>query len=195
MQRIIKFETEYRSGRDPVDKVLLAPGGAAFEKTRTWHRISDIRPPQNIDARLADSQHYGAMLDRWSVIEPAYEAWKKGQELPENGTPLAVWSGVTAAQADHLRKMAIYTVEDVTNMDDASLSQCKWPQARQMPKLAADFLSGADTASKDAKIAEMSERIAAMEEMLAEKANPAPAEDAKPKRGPGRPKKQAVEAA
>jgi hypothetical protein len=26
---------------------------------------------------------------RWSIVEPAYKAWKKGEEVPENGTPLA----------------------------------------------------------------------------------------------------------
>lgn len=194
MVKIVKFETRYPPNKDPQDWVLLAPPGEAFMKTRTWHPVSHINPaarkktehlakiePGSDISHLADSE--AAMLYRWWNIEPAYRAWKKGNEIPVEGTPLAAWAGLNAKQADALRGFGIYTVEEVRSIDDKTLDALRWPDARKLPKLAADFLNGSDVAAKDAQIAEMQERMAAMEEMLA----------AKPKRG--RPKKEETEAA
>lgn len=189
MLRVVEFKTEYRVGKDPVDWVLVAPSGPAYEKTRTWHRVEKLRPPVDADATTKESLSYVNMAARWEVIGPAYEAWKAGQEVPVDGTPLEAWSGVTAEQARFLKAMSVRTVEEVRDMGDAAVSQLRFPNARQLPKLAKDYLEGADSAAKDAKIAEMAERMAAMEAMLE-----ARAED-KPKRGPGRPRKTESEAA
>jgi len=182
MTRIVKFETRYPPGKDPVDMVLLAPQGASFEKVQTWYSVESLRPPENPNERVASSDSFMALKARWEIIEPAYEAWKSGTEIPVNGTPLEAWSGVSPQQVAFLKQMKIMTVEDVRDMDDQSLASCRWPDARRLPKLAADYLSGADLAAKDIEIAEMRERMEAMEAMLAE--NMAD----KPKRG--RPRKQ-----
>lgn len=184
--RVIDFKTEYRVGKDPVDKVLVAPSGPAFEKTQTWHRIEKIRPPVDADENFKASQSYQAMLARWEVVEPAYNAWKNGQEIPETGTPLDAWSGVTADQARALKAMGIKTVEAVRDMGDAAMSELRMPNARQLPKMAASWLETSDAAAKEAENAELRERIAAMEEMLAERQE-------QPKRG--RPPKKETEAA
>lgn len=183
MIRVVEFSTEYRVGKDPIDWVMLAPQGPAFEKVRTWHRVNSLRPPENIDQRQADSERYQDIIAKWSVIGPAYEAWKGGQEAPENGTPLAAWPGVTADQAKFLRAMAIRTVEDVRDMGDAAISALRWPNARQLPKTAKAYLEGTDAASKDAELASMREQMAAMQELLEEQM------PAAPKRG--RPRKDA----
>jgi hypothetical protein len=47
--RIVEFKTHYRAGKPPVDMVLLAPAGPAYERTRTWHRIKDLMPPDYVD--------------------------------------------------------------------------------------------------------------------------------------------------
>ena len=180
MFRIVKFWTEYRGTKDPIDMVEIAPEGPGFEKTRTAHRVDRLRPPEDVSETARDSLHYTAMVARWNLIGPAYEAWKAGNEIPDHGTPLAAWSGVSPEQAQALRQMGITTVEAVRDAGDATLAKLHMPNARQLPKLAGDFLSGADAASKDAKIAEMEDRIAAMAEMLEERT----------KRGPGRPKKE-----
>lgn len=184
MIRIVEFKTEYRVGRDPVDWVCLAPAGAAFTKTQTWHRIERVRPPE--PAQDGDSYH--DMVAKWSVIGPAYEAWKAGTEIPLDGTPLEAWSGVTPDQARFLKAMQIRTVEEVRDMGDKEIDAIRWPNARQLPKLAREFLESTDSVAKDAKIAELEERMSAMVEMLESQA----AE--KPKRGRP-PKKQEADAA
>lgn len=178
--RIVEFKSLYRAGKDPVDMVLVAPAGPGYEKTRTWHRIKDIKPHEG-EMRNSDSGAF--MRKRWEMIEPAYEAWKKGGEIPENGTPLAAWGGVTADQVNALKAMAVYTVEQVAEMGDAACQELRIPNARQLPGLAKKFLENENSSVKDAKIAELEERMAVMAEMLEEQATQAD----KPKRG--RPRK------
>lgn len=182
MIAVVEFKTHYRAGKDPVDMVLVAPIGAAFEKTRTWHRVQKLNP-HRVPEGKRENDSYKDMVAKWSVIGPAYDAWKEGSEIPDNGTPLEAWAGVTPEQVKFLKAMAIRTVEDVRDMGDRALEALRWPDARKLPKLAKEYLEGAGIAEKDAKIAEMEERMAAMQALLEEQMK---AED-KPKRG--RPKK------
>lgn len=182
--RVVEFKTEYRTGKPPVDMVLIAPIGENFEKVRTWLRVNEMRPPQNVDEVLASSPSYQAMIARWEIVSRAHEAWKNSTELPEDGLPLAAWSGVTAEQATVLRRMGVLTVENVAAMGEQALAQLPWPNARKLPQMAREYLSGQSGAEKDAMIADMQERMAAMEALLAEKI-----ETTEPKRGPGRPRK------
>lgn len=169
--RAVEFRTDYSTGK-PVDMVLLAPSGEGHMKTQTWHRVDKLRPRQTNDDRQRNSDTHVAMTARWSVIEPAYKAWQDGTEIPENGTPLAAWSGVTPDQAALLKGMAILTVEDVRDMSESAFTKLPMPNARQLPKLAKEFLDGADSAAKDKRIAEMEERMAAMTEMLESQTKP-----------------------
>ena len=178
---VLGFKSEYRADRE-IDWVEIAPAGEAFERTRTWHRIKDITPPANVDETRANSIGHKVLAARWAVVEPKYRAWKAGQDIPEDGTPLAAWAGVSPEQAAHLRHMGIKTVEGVRDMNEGATARLPFPNARKLPQLAAEFLSSKGEAEKDRMIAEMQERMAIMEEMLAAQQPE--------KRGPGRPKKQ-----
>ena len=175
------FKTEYRAEK-AVDWVEIAPSGEAFERTRTWLRIKDITPRPDGDERRNDSMSHKVMVARWAVIGPKYDAWKSGQDIPENGTPLAAWAGVSPEQAAHLQHMGIKTVEGVRDMGEGAIARLPFPNARKLPALAGEWLSSKGEAAKDAELAAMRERMALMEEMLA-------AQTAE-KRGPGRPRKQ-----
>lgn len=183
MISIIKFEERFRPGRDPIDMVLVAPIGEGHTKTQTWHRVPKLIPPADADENVKDSLSYKDMVAKWSIIKPAYEAWKEGREIPEDGTPLAAWAAMTPERAAALQAMGIKTIEAVRDMGDGAIQNLRFPDARKLPKLAADYLSGKDGAARDAENEELRERLAVMEEML----NEAMAD--KPKRG--RPKKAA----
>ena len=176
------FKAEYAADK-VTEWVELAPAGEAFERTRTWHRIKDLRPPESAAGQRADSMSYKVMLARWEVIAPKYDAWKRNEDIPEDGTPLAAWAGVTPEQVGYLRAMGILTVEAVRDMNEGAFGRLPFPNARKLPKMAADFLASKGDAEKDRELAEMRERMAAMEEMLAEQGAA--------KRGPGRPRKEA----
>ena len=172
MLRIVKFETRYPPNRDPEDWVLTAPAGEGFDKTQTWHRVKTMVPQENLTDREKDAEHHQAMLARWSIVEPAYEAWRQGNEIPVDGTPLETWSAVSAEQVRALKAMAIRTVEEVRDMGDSAVSALRFPNARKLPDLAAKFLDGRSLAEKDQELAEVKERMAAMEEMLEKATQP-----------------------
>lgn len=58
--------------------------------------------------------------DRWPQW---YDAFKKGQEAPSEGTPLEEWGGVTRSLVEELRFFHIRTVEQVAALDDAKLQR------------------------------------------------------------------------
>lgn len=43
----------------------------------------------------------------------AFEAWKNGQELPVNGTPIKTWPPASPAQIETLLRLGLRTVEDL----------------------------------------------------------------------------------
>lgn len=171
--RIVKFETRYEAGKDPVDWAELAPAGESFGSTRTWVRVKDVTPPERLqnatEAQIAEMNDFDArMALRWNIIGPAYEAFKRSEDIPLDGLPLAAWPGVTASQADVLKGMGIRTVQEVVEMGEGATSRLKWPNARKLPQMAASYLEGQDMAAKDAEIAAMQERMEVMEAMLEE---------------------------
>lgn len=178
---VVGFKTEYRADR-ATDWVQIAPAGEAFERTRTWHRIKDIQLPENVDYDRQEGISYKVQAARWAVVGPKYQAWKAGQDIPADGTPLAAWAGVSPEQAEHLKRMGIVTVEGVRDMNEGAIARLPFPNAKKLPLLAGEFLSSKGEAAKDAELAEMRERMAIMEEMIATQT----AE----KRGPGRPRKE-----
>lgn len=121
-----KFYTEYKEGANPlVDKPIEmvkwvkrgAPGSGVVEKVE----------------KLRKNQLF------WSVLEPYYNAWKKGEETPETGTPLSAWPGCTPADRERYALLRIYTVEDVAGMTDNDMDRFGMG-ARQKKALAKAYL-------------------------------------------------------
>lgn len=167
--KVVDFKTVY-SGDKGHDWVLLAPAGESYTSTQTWHRIDRLRPREGMSEDERAAMTNQAMIARWEVIGPAYDAWRSGLDIPDNGTPLAAWAGATLAEQDVLRRMGIKTVEDVAAMSDSAISKMPFPNARKLPKLAADYLAGKDTADLQAEMAALRERNEAMEAMIEEMA-------------------------
>lgn len=178
----LDFKTEYVTGKEPRDMVLLAPTGEAFERSQTWHYVETLRPNGRLEGAMGAMQ-----AARWEVVEPAYRAWKNGEEVPDNGTPLGAWAGVSQDQAKFLKTKGIVSVEQVAEMSDSTIETLPFPGRRELPKLARTFLEGQKDADLAAKNAALQERLEAMEAMLQEQMAD------KPKRG--RPRKNETEAA
>lgn len=178
---IREFYTNYDSGK-PVDYVVISPRGEGAERVATPLRIKDITPPERPNM---ESLGHRVMVARWADIGPAYEAWKAGNSIPDHGTPLGAWAGISTAQAEHLKRLGATTVENVAALSQEDCAKLPWPDARKLPNLAAAFLEGQKEASAQRENEALKERIAAMEELLVEM----------PKRGPGRPRKEEADAA
>lgn len=189
MIRIIQFKTEYRPDGKAVDMVeftgknAMTPEGNITHST--WERVDDLRPKPGMEFEKGERATYQRVL--WSHLEPAYEAWRGGQAIPENGTPLAAWSGLSVEQASRLKAVGIVTVEAIAEASETLLAKPPLPNMRELKKQAQMFLDSRENSALVARMAELEEQNAAMLEMLSEKDEQ--------KRGPGRPKKTESEAA
>lgn len=168
--RVIEFKTEYRPGKDPVDWVLFASTDSVTDTGQmaaaTWERVGKLRPPESIE-NDAGGLKMAAMRYLWGAIEPRYDAWKQGESIPEHGTPLAAWGGVSAAQANVLKGIGIKTVEDLAALSDSNF-KAVLPNMRDLRTLARQWLEGRPQVEREAEIAELKAQNAAMMEMLAE---------------------------
>lgn len=180
MTQVVDFKTTYPVGKDPIDWVCVAPAGESYMRTQTWIPISKVKPKEDVDPERSQGMSYQALLGTWSIIGPKYEAWKTSNTIPDDGMALASWSGVTKEIADILKKQGIRTVEGVAEMSPDLASKLPMPNARKLPKMAQDYLSSRDGEALVEENEALKERMAAMEQMLAEMTE---------KRGPGRPKK------
>lgn len=57
----------------------------------------------------------------WSAIKPYYDAWKKQEGEPIDGTPITNWAGCTKKMAEVLRMNGFRSVEQFAQATDADL--------------------------------------------------------------------------
>jgi len=151
-----------------IDFVRFSPA-QALNGQITEERVDFLRPPEDVDAdedtpNKALKRTY--MMALWQSIGPAYEAWKKGYEIPESGTPLSAWAGITRDQADALRKIDIRTIEDLASLDDNKLNRVPMPNARELRSLAQKYLTtGDDTRTAD-RLNDLEKKNEALAEQL-----------------------------
>lgn len=177
--RVTGFKIEYAMNKEtgkrdrPIEWVEYAPVHAVMT-SRIWDRVKNLMPPENID-NDDDGKKIAFMRHRWAMIEPAYEAWKQGQDLPLNGTPLAAWAGVTAEQAQALSRMGIRSVEEVASLTDSVMGKVPLPNVRDLIAQAKAFLDASDRnvvadklAGQQSEIDGLKEQLAAAMELLEE---------------------------
>ncbi len=154
--RIIKFQTKYiaRGGQTIAeDWVEYCQVGMAQRSTteECVNRLARVHS----EAEAADNPAIKMALERWRIIEPAYKAWKDGQDVPLNGTPLGAWPGLTAEQADVLKMNGLKTVEELANASDSIITHIPLPNMRALRDMAKLFLASSDRAKTASDLADM----------------------------------------
>ena len=165
--KVLAFETKFHRNPEtgkhdkPVDWVLISNING---NVQTWHRIKDLDPSQakfdseNQSGRRSDMEK--AFQGRWKMIQPKYDNWKKGMELPEEGTALASWPFISADEVRAFIAAGIRTVEEVAAMNDAAMGRVAVPAIRDKRKAAQQFLDGADKVTMQAQIEELQKQLA-----------------------------------
>lgn len=180
VRNIPKDPAKPNLGTKPVEYVITAPRDGG-KYTQTPHRIADVQRSTN---------------GLWEVIEPFYDKWKAGQEMPETGTPLTSWNGVNNHQVEMLRSHSIRTVEDLANVTDGNLTKME-PGTRFLRDAARQWVKDADKRDVATALAEKDVKIEAMQARLEELTTLIGRDNAEEpiKRKPGRPKRDEAEAA
>lgn len=199
-----------------IDHVAYGPIGS-LDKTVIPDTIARLQKLQPLEGSQNPAVHMAHA--RWAAIEPAYKAWKAGQEAPINGTPLAAWNALTPEQAEVFKRNDIKTVEDISMLTDAHISRFPLPGLKELIKQAKNFIDAAEQTrfsakltekdheiatlraenqDRDSQVNELMEKVKALAELVAaqqqvEEASEPGSEPAR--RGPGRPRKDQAEAA
>ncbi|TRD03802.1 hypothetical protein FJV76_14285 [Mesorhizobium sp. WSM4303] len=145
-----------------VDWVRYSPAGFLNANT-TESRVEHLRPSKK---HMASPQALETviMLQRWKQIEPAYDLWKSGNEIPVYGTPLSQWAGIKPAYIALFKQHGITTVEGVRDMVESHLERIKVPNIRYIKTEAGLFLESTDKAKSAAREADMQRRLQELEE-------------------------------
>lgn len=101
----------------------------------------------------------------WDAIRPYYEAWKRNEEAPVNGTPLDAAPFVTKELCAVLRRAHILSIEDLASAEDAALMRFNIPGLRAVQQKARAFLDAqqnlAGVTSELAQLRQMVEQLRA----------------------------------
>lgn len=98
-----------------VDYALITP---SYSKDVMKHKVSTWFPQLEIDLKN------GRIPESWvNTYKKQYEAFKNGQELPLEGTPIKGWGVISPAQQETLIKMRVLTVESLAEMNDEGVKR------------------------------------------------------------------------
>jgi hypothetical protein len=135
----------------------------------TWYRVAELMPSE----KLKSGMKADFVRARWQRIEPAWKAWRETNEIPDEGTPLTAWAGVTAQEAETLRAMGVKTVEDLATMPEGNVAAARLPNTRRLREMAQTFLSSQPQADAQRRIETLEAQLAEAVRMLSEKAEAA----------------------
>lgn len=74
--------------------------------------------------RMDEDVQGGRLPSNWrDQYKAAYAAWKKGEEVPVDGTPVKGWPVISPAQQKNLVSLGFLTVEDLAGMNEEGMKR------------------------------------------------------------------------
>ena len=193
--RVLGFKTTYhrKAGREELEARDWVEWSPMHDpKATTREMIKFLRPPEEItEEEQNKAEKYMYMREIWRQVEPAYNAWKAGNEIPLDGTPLSAWAGVTPEQIEVLRPAGVKTVQNLANMTESQMNKIMLPGLRNLKSTAIEYLASREKTAQAEEVADLKAKLEALSQMMAEKQDA----EVAAKRGPGRPPKAKVEEA
>lgn len=161
---IIDFRQDINSKGEAEDWITYGPADD-IKNTQTECPVRWLIPPAEYanDPTGIKQLH---MTTIWNEIQPAYDAWKAGEEMPEYGTPIGAWAAVNKAQVSVFKQHNVKSIEEIRDMSESLISKIRIPQVRDIMKQAAEYLEGKDAATMAKEKVEAEARIAGLEEKL-----------------------------
>lgn len=180
------YEAHRRSLQGNPDKALLVTFEHASEKRKdgSFQNVEMIRiwMDKNTEVvRKVTDEDKRRFSER-------YEAFKKGEEVPEEGTPIRMVPFATPADVSACKSLRIFTLEQLVETSDERLARA---QLINFKYQARDYLEAQRRTGYVAELREEINHLKAQIETLKERAGPS--EEPVAKKKPGRPKKVIVD--
>ena len=141
-----------------VEFVRIRAAGSRDVFVAPAHDQSSKKDPNNGKRMTYAQLHFGP-----------YEAFKRGIEFRESGTPLSELTNISAAKRKELNAVNVYTVEQLAALDGASLAKLGMG-GRGLKTLAQEYISKATGVGAMSKLAleneELKARLARIEAMM-----------------------------
>lgn len=148
----VQFETRAVEDRDAsiregrymaknVDYALITPAGSKDVVERVAEEwLAQIRMKASMNPPQVNLQHA-------NHFEQIYEAWKKNNTLPEDGTPIKGWQVITPAEQVNILSANVRTVEDLAVLNEQGLQRIGMG-ARNLQEKAKAWLKSANDHGK-----------------------------------------------
>lgn len=109
-----------------------------------FHAPADDRSDRPVVDPATNDKYWRKWKDHPDFSD-AYEAFKKGQEVFTNGTPLGEWPSLDEAKRAELRAINIHTVDQLANLDAAGMKRLglEGPKLKEKAKAYLDRAAGA----------------------------------------------------
>jgi hypothetical protein len=141
-----------------VDMALITPPyskDVMKYKVKQWFDILD------------QDQRNGRIPEQWVAnYKKQYAAFKAGQEMPLNGSPIRGWGIISPAQQDMLIKMHILTVEDLAATNDEGMKQIGLGGLDLKNKAKAWLLQLKDNGALAIQMADLQKKFATQEALI-----------------------------
>ena len=117
-------------------------------------------------AELATKARAKSIPESWATgFKDSYNAWKKGEELPESGTPIKGWQMLGPSAQKDLIHAGIRTVEDLANLPDSEIGQIGTGAISFKQKAVAWLAAANDTGKAAAQIADLTAKVTQLVEL------------------------------
>lgn len=111
-------------------------------------------------AHIAEEARKGRFNQSWvDYYQSGYQRFKEGQEIPEFGTALRQWPGISPAQLKMLTDINIRTVEDLASATEEAVSHMGMG-SRALIQRAKEFLANIDVNRPAEEVAALREEVA-----------------------------------
>ena len=166
----LKFWEEYH---EKSDGSIETREYVEWSKPGMMHMLTNV---QHITAKFKERSGL------WPAMQPAYDAWKRGQEAPDNGMPLGAWPAINQEIAAAFRAVGMRSVEEVADMTESVMSKVRIPNVRRWKEEAKLFIKARDSRGIELTVKAQTEEIESLKAQIAELAS-MQAEDAPRRRG------------
>ena len=167
--------------QDGVDYVILTTrADNPAHQAEIHKRVSELAPSDKTSPvnNISD----GARSSQWKLVGPAYEAWKRGEAVPEGGHPVGTWPAIDRRTAETLKSMGYRTLEEIAVMDMETARRLMVSNGHELPRLARETLAMHEQKGKDealnalmAQNAELSRQVENLNRIVSGNASPADA--------------------